>query len=156
MVYGPILERLARRRLHDATDADDAVQKTWLRAWQKRRSYGAGSDAARWLFTIHLRVCVDMIRARDRRRATQQAVEDLPGMPGTPDHEDPARMVSDREFCAHAVAGLAGPSEVPFEMYLRGFGASEIAKHLERDPAVVRQSLHRTKERLRQTFAHGR
>jgi len=48
----PDLLRFARSLTRDATQAEDLVQETYLRALAGWHSFRAGSDARRWLFTI--------------------------------------------------------------------------------------------------------
>jgi RNA polymerase sigma-70 factor (ECF subfamily) len=48
----PRLRRYARVLTGNPTRADDLVQDTLLRAWDKRRLWRAGSDLRAWLFTI--------------------------------------------------------------------------------------------------------
>jgi RNA polymerase sigma factor (sigma-70 family) len=48
----PRLRRYARVLTGDAARADDLVQETLARGWEKRRLWAAGSDLRAWLFTI--------------------------------------------------------------------------------------------------------
>ena len=48
----PRLRRYARVLTGDANRADDLVQDTLARAWEKRRLWHAGTDLRAWLFTI--------------------------------------------------------------------------------------------------------
>jgi RNA polymerase sigma-70 factor (ECF subfamily) len=48
----PRLRRYARVLTGDATRADDLVQDTLARAWEKRRLWQAGTDLRAWLFTV--------------------------------------------------------------------------------------------------------
>jgi RNA polymerase sigma-70 factor (ECF subfamily) len=58
----PRLKRLAQRMLGPETDADDAVQETWLRL---ARTGDDGIDnLGGWLTTVVSRVCLNMLRAR--------------------------------------------------------------------------------------------
>src|SRR6202165_4378758 len=48
----PRLRRFARVLTGDVKRADDLVQDTLARAWEKRRSWHAGTDLRAWLFRI--------------------------------------------------------------------------------------------------------
>ncbi len=48
----PRLRRYARVLTGDSFRADDLVQETLARAWEKRRLWAAGSDLRAWMFTI--------------------------------------------------------------------------------------------------------
>src|SRR5712692_10222984 len=60
------LQAVAYRMLGDLTEADDAVQESWLRL---SRSDTSGVQNLRgWLTTVVARVCLDMLRSRSSRR----------------------------------------------------------------------------------------
>lgn len=48
----PSLRAFARSLCRDASDADDIVQDTLLKAWAYRRNFQAGTNLRAWLFTI--------------------------------------------------------------------------------------------------------
>ena len=64
--------RFALSLTRDASDADDVVQETFLRAYRSWHTFQPGSDARRWLFTITRNV---FLRSRERERR-QVDVED--------------------------------------------------------------------------------
>ncbi|GAB3934263.1 sigma-70 family RNA polymerase sigma factor [Micromonospora vulcania] len=60
------LRAVAYRMLGSTSDADDAVQETWLRL---ARADPSGIDNPRaWLTTVVARVCLDVLRSRSARR----------------------------------------------------------------------------------------
>src|SRR5438093_10559795 len=60
------VQSMAHRMLGSASEADDAVQETWLRL---SRSDTRDIDNLRaWLTTVVARVCLDMLRSRKSRR----------------------------------------------------------------------------------------
>jgi RNA polymerase sigma-70 factor (ECF subfamily) len=60
------LRAVAYRMLGSVSDADDAVQESWLRL---ARTDGGGIENLRaWLTTVAARVCLDMLRTRAARR----------------------------------------------------------------------------------------
>src|SRR5919201_5256824 len=60
------LRGVAYRMLGSVSEAEDAVQETWLRL--NRSDTSAVSNLAAWLTTVVGRVCLDMLRARRGRR----------------------------------------------------------------------------------------
>ena len=64
----PRLRRYARVLTGNPASADDLVQDTLTRAWDKRQLWRAGSDLRAWLFTIMHNVHVNQ-RALARREA---------------------------------------------------------------------------------------
>lgn len=65
-------------------DAQDAVQKTFIKAWQQRRTLrGDGTDnECAWLYRIAYRTSLDMLRATKRAAAypTPEPLEQDPGI----------------------------------------------------------------------------
>ena len=65
LAHGGELLRYARRSLHDAQLAEDAVQETFARAWRSRSSFDPEVGSMRpWLFAIERRVIIDLSRKR--------------------------------------------------------------------------------------------
>lgn len=74
----PRLRRYARVLTGEATRADDLVQDTLARAWEKRLLWQAGTDLRAWLFTIMHNVFVNQ-RALARRDARTVSLDDDEG-----------------------------------------------------------------------------
>jgi len=64
--HRPHLRAVAYRMLGSLTEADDAVQDSWLRA--SRAGARDVDNLGGWLTTIVARVCLNMLRSRNRRR----------------------------------------------------------------------------------------
>src|SRR5215469_10417194 len=62
----PHLRAVAYRMLGDLTEADDAVQESWLHL--SRSDTSDVKNLGGWLTTIVARVCLDMLRSRESRR----------------------------------------------------------------------------------------
>jgi len=76
----PRLRRYARVLTGDAARADDLVQDTLARAWEKRRLWQTGSDLRAWLFTIMHNVHINQL-ALARRDAANVSLDADPGNP---------------------------------------------------------------------------
>src|SRR6266446_7018984 len=74
----PRLRRYARALVGDRYVADDLVQDTLERAWNKFYLWRPGSDLRAWLFTIMHNVFVN--QARRRRYEVEQAMDELPAI----------------------------------------------------------------------------
>jgi RNA polymerase sigma-70 factor, ECF subfamily len=74
----PRLRRYARVLTGDASRADDLVQDTLARAWEKRQLWRAGSDLRAWLFTIMHNVHINQL-ALARRDAANVSLDADPG-----------------------------------------------------------------------------
>src|SRR2546427_6306858 len=64
--YRTHLRAVAYRMLGSVSEADDAVQESWLRL--SRSDISGVENLGGWLTTVVARVCLDMLRARKSRR----------------------------------------------------------------------------------------
>src|SRR2546426_941767 len=64
--YRTHLRAVAYRMLGSQTEADDAVQESWLRL--SRSDTGGVENLGGWLTTVVARVCLDTLRSRTSRR----------------------------------------------------------------------------------------
>src|SRR5437763_14296973 len=82
------LRSVAYRMLGSATDADDAVQESWLRL--SRSDVSGVENLGGWLTTVVARVCLDMLRSR-RSRPEELTAADAAAAPA--EARDPADEV---------------------------------------------------------------
>lgn len=63
----PQLTSFCYRMLGSIDDADDAVQETYIRAWQRWNSFRQESSYKTWVYRIATNICVDKLRQAKRR-----------------------------------------------------------------------------------------
>ncbi|MFB9495977.1 sigma-70 family RNA polymerase sigma factor [Saccharothrix mutabilis subsp. capreolus] len=144
--HRPRLEAVAYRMLGSFADAEDAVQETWLR--YSRSSPSEVDNLAAWLTTVVSRVCLNVLRSRERRREALGVSVPDPVVSG-PD-EDVA--VADAVGLALMVVldALTPAERVAFVLHdLFAVPFEEIAGLVDRSPAAVRQSASRARRRVR-------
>lgn len=71
----PLLRTICRRRLRDATEAEDAVQDTLLTIHRVRESYNAARPFRPWLVAIAERRALDRGRSRGRRAGREVPID---------------------------------------------------------------------------------
>src|ERR1043166_324094 len=65
--YRPSLTGHCYRMLGSATDAEDAVQETIVRAWRRLDRFEGRSSVKPWLHRIATNVCLDTVSDNSRR-----------------------------------------------------------------------------------------
>jgi len=147
----PRLRAVAYRMLGSRSEADDAVQETWLRL--DRADAGAVENLTGWLTTIVARVCLDRLRAR-RSRLEDPVGDELPEqVVGIADHADPEQQALLAESVGSAllvVLDMLAPAErVAFVLHdIFAMPFDEIAPIVERSPGAARQLASRARRRL--------
>ncbi len=141
--------RLVRGMLRSDAEAEDVTQDAMLAVLTSLDRYSPREDArfAAWV----ARVATNTTRRRFRRRRPELTetgeLPDVPYEQAPPENEvDTAR---ERTALLHALAELApAEREIVSLRYGAELNASEIAKLMKLEPANVRKSLERTRERL--------
>lgn len=87
--YSPILIRAAWLYLADAHAAEDAVQETFLAAWDGAKRAGNHTSLKGWLLGILTNRCRKHIRAANRRRKREQRFRERNGTSETHGISDP-------------------------------------------------------------------
>jgi RNA polymerase sigma-70 factor (ECF subfamily) len=147
------LRAVAYRMLGSVSDADDAVQETWLRL--ARTDADAIDDLRAWLTTVVARVCLNMLRSR-RTRPETPLDEQLPDpIVGSPDTLDPEQevLLGDAVGLALQVVlqTLSPPERTAFVLHdVFGMPFEEIASIVARTPAAARQLASRARRRVRE------
>jgi RNA polymerase sigma-70 factor (ECF subfamily) len=147
----PRLRRYARVLTRDVHRADDLVQDTLARAWEKRRLWRVGSDLRAWLFTIMHNVYVNqaVLRRRDRESVSLE--------PNDGGHEISTRATQlDRVALNETLAQLAHlPAEQREVLMLAAVEElryDQIANVLSIPIGTVMSRLSRAREKLRRAL----
>ena len=154
----PRLRRYARVLTGDATRADDLVQETLARGWEKRRLWAAGTDLRAWLFTIMHNIFVNQraVAVRDAQNVSldgdgeSSAAWQLPVRAPQQAHVElieVLRQLSHLPPEQREVLVLAAVEEMRYE---------EIAAVLSIPVGTVMSRLSRAREKLRRAVSEPR
>ncbi|MCX3059810.1 sigma-70 family RNA polymerase sigma factor [Streptomyces beihaiensis] len=154
------LRSVAYRMLGSLSEAEDAVQESWLRL--QRAGSGPAADDVRnlsgWLTTVVGRICLDMLRTRASRREepldgtgagdTEIRLPDPVIRPADPARE--AELADSVGLALLVVLDTLAPAErlafVLHDMFAVPF--DELAPVVERTPAATRQLASRARRRV--------
>jgi RNA polymerase sigma factor (sigma-70 family) len=146
------LRAVAYRMLGSVSEADDAVQESWLRV---SRAGDADVENLRgWLTTIVARVCLDMLRSRKSRREEPLGPHVPEPIVSREDGVDPEHeaLLADSMGLALLVVlqTLSPPERLAFVLHdMFSVPFDEIAPIVGRSPAAARQLASRARRRVR-------
>lgn len=148
----PHLQAVAYRMLGSLSEADDAVQTSWLRL--NRADTSGVENLGGWLTTVVARVCLDMLRARKSRREESLDTHLPEPSASREDGGDPEReaLLADSVGLALLVIldTLEPAERLAFVLHdLFALPFEEIAPIVERSPTAARQLASRARRRVR-------
>lgn len=157
---------IALRWTGHRTDAEDAAQETFLRAYKALKTYSAERRAdlpvRPWLATIALNVCRNRARAAARRptERAERAEGDGATARNVASSPDRARSPSDEAEAAETAAELAAalrelPDSQRRAVVLHSAGGltyAEVARALDRPEGTVKADVSRGLQRLRSSL----
>ncbi len=150
--HRPHLRSVAYRMLGSLTEADDALQDAWLRV--DRAGAGEVDNLGGWLTTIVARVCLNMLRSRNRRReeSFEEHLPDPVVSPyGEPQPEEEALLADSVGLALLVVLDTLTPAErLAFVLHdMFGLPFDEIAPMVDRSPEATRQLASRARRRVK-------
>ncbi len=142
--YGNHLLRLCTLYLKDKTLAEDALQDTYIRAWEHRSSFEGRSGEKTWLTKIAVNVCKNMLRSPWNRRIEVKDFEELAGITKN-EYEQINRQID----VMNAILKLKEKYRIVILLfYYEELSAKEIAIVLAEKEATVLTRLKRAREKL--------
>jgi RNA polymerase sigma factor (sigma-70 family) len=149
----PRLRAVAYRMLGSLAEAEDAVQDAWLRA--SRADTSEVENLPGWLTTVVARVCLNMLRTRERRGEEPLDVhlpDPIIGPDSGHDPEHEAMLADSVGLALMVVLDSLTPAErlafVLHDMFAVSF--DEVAPLVDRSPAAARQLASRARRRVRE------
>ncbi len=135
--------------LGSASEAEDAVQESWIRLG--RTDVSAVENLRAWLTTVVARVCLDMLRTRTSRREAPLDVHvPDPVITRADDPESNAMLADSVGLALLVVLEALEPAErLAFVLHdVFGMTFDEIAPIVDRSPVAARQLASRARRRV--------
>jgi RNA polymerase sigma-70 factor (ECF subfamily) len=146
--HGARMKNLARNILGGQSDAEDAVQETFLKVQRNIASFRGQSAFVTWTFRILVNTCYDLRRSRVRRK--EHSHEEPEDAPKRPEPRAPVTHPSLRMALERALATLTRHQRDVFLLYeVEGFRHAEIATMLEITETASKNTLFQAKKNLR-------
>ncbi|HEV8263524.1 MAG TPA: sigma-70 family RNA polymerase sigma factor [Gemmatimonadales bacterium] len=153
LVHLDSLYRVALRLTNNASDADDLVQETMLKAYRAWHQYEKGTNAKGWLLTILRHAFINEYRRRTRHPETVDLDTIEPfAVFGEIQEEDPQGAFFDRIVDDEVLRAIDQLPEAFRETLVlsdvEGLSYQEIAKILEVPVGTVKSRLFRARQLL--------
>jgi RNA polymerase sigma-70 factor (ECF subfamily) len=148
---GARMRNLARNLLGSQSDAEDAVQETFMKVQRSIASFRGQSSFVTWTFRILVNTCHDLRRSRMRRKEFVPEEREDAAMPV--EARAPGGHPSLKLALERAIAALTQHQRDVFLLYeVEGFHHAEIAAMLEITETASKNTLFHAKKNLRQTL----
>src|SRR5579859_4226438 len=146
-LYGNRMKSVARNLLGSASDAEDAVQETFLKVQRSIGTFRAQSSFVTWTFRILINTCYDAGRSRMRKKeVTGDGTDESP----MPERRAPGAHPSLKLALERAMEKLSDHQRQIFLLYeVEGFRHAEIAGMLEITETASKNTLFQAKRNLR-------
>lgn len=141
------IERHLRRRVGDASLAEDLAQEVFLRAWQHAPAGLPELRLRAWLYRVATNVAIDALRAR---RPLDDALLLDPFCDAT---AAVAEDADERLAIEAALAQLPARERALVTLQFAGYGPTDTAALLETTPEAARKRLSRARDRFRRAYA---
>jgi RNA polymerase sigma-70 factor, ECF subfamily len=149
-LHGARMKNLARNILGSSTDAEDAVQETFVKVQRGIGSFRGQSSFVTWTFRILVNTCYDARRSRVRKKEVAADDEREDNAP-RPEPRAPSAHPSLRLALERALATLTRHQRDVFLLYeVEGFRHAEISEMLKITEAASKNALFQAKKNLRQ------
>src|ERR1700682_2574269 len=150
-LHGARMKNLARNILGSSTDAEDAVQETFLKVQRSVGSFRGQSSFVTWTFRILVNTCYDARRSRLRKKEVSATDEGDDATAPMPEPRAPVAHPSLRLALERALATLTRHQRDVFLLFeVEGFRHAEISAMLEITEAASKNALFQAKKNLRQ------
>ncbi|HIZ85382.1 MAG TPA: RNA polymerase sigma factor [Candidatus Coprenecus stercoravium] len=150
--YRQSVFRICIRILGDSDEAEDAVQETFVRAWQSLKGYDPHYSIATWLRTIACRLCYDVLRRRTRRRQYEQDA----CRQGSMDSGNPESLRMSRELESlfrKAASGLSPMQRTVFVLAeIEQLPSDEVRRITGWSAAQIKSNLYIARKKVRKTI----
>jgi len=146
-LHGKRMKSVARNLLGSTSDAEDAVQETFMKVQRSIATYRGQSSFVTWTFRILINTCYDARRSRMRKKeVTSEGTEESP----MPELRAPGAHPSVKLALERALAQLTKHQREVFLLYeVEGFRHAEIAGMLEITETASKNTLFQAKKNLR-------
>ena len=150
--YGPLISRIAMSYEADPTLREDLTQQIFLAVWQALPSYRGDSSLKTFIARVAQNRSISFVTKQVRQPRLAELPERLEA--DTPNPEEEAIELNEREMLLAATRRLPLPQREVIILVLEGFSYPEIAEMLDIAPNALALRLSRAKAALKSMLEH--
>ena len=148
--YQSQVYNLCYRMLGNASDAEEAAQETFLRAFSRLKTYDESRKFSSWLLSIGSHYCIDRLR---RRRFTWTDIDDVAPKLESPHHDERPEQVYLQTEMADEVQQMLGTLSPLYRTvlilrYYQHASYEEMGEILGVSESAVKSRLHRARKAM--------
>lgn len=148
--WGARMKSIAYNHLGNISDAEDAVQETFLKVHRAASTYSGEASFSTWMVRILINTCYDLLRKRTRR-PEETPIEEMPIERSSPSVDD-AKRITLRKL----LAKLPEQRCSVFTLFeIEGLSHAEIAQILGISETNSKWILFTTKKQLQEAWTSG-
>lgn len=133
--------RVAVNGCRNYTDAEDIVQNTFLKLWQKKDGFESDDHARRWLLRVAVNECNSLWRSPWKRKTS--SLEELV--------QEPVFTAPEKSSLYDAVKELPQKNRlIVYLYYFEDYSVKEVAQMMGLSESAVQNRLFRSREKLKE------
>ena len=145
--HGDRMKSIAFNHLGNVSDAEDAVQETFLKLHRSASTYNGESAFTTWMYRVLINTCYDGLRRR-QRRIQEAPIEDITYQRAGASVDDAKRMT-----LRNMLAALPEQRRTVFVLFeIEGLSHAEIARVLNISEGNSKWILFATKKQLQEQW----
>lgn len=149
--YGDRMKSIAFNHLGNISDAEDAVQETFIKVHRAASSYTGEASFTTWLYRILINTCYDLLRKR-RRRIREAPLDDVVAGNRAAHAVDDVKRMALRKLLSE----LPEQRRTVFALFeIEGLSHAEIAGILDITEGNSKWILFSTKKQLQEKWKAG-
>lgn len=146
--HGERMKSMAYNQLGNVSDAEDAVQETFLKVHRAASSYNGEAAFTTWLYRILINTCYDMLRKRNRR-IRETPIDDIVSESRAASAVDDVKRMALRKL----LSDLPEQRRTVFSLFeIEGLSHAEIAGILDITEGNSKWILFSTKKQLQEKW----
>ncbi|MCD6302972.1 MAG: sigma-70 family RNA polymerase sigma factor [Anaerolineae bacterium] len=148
--YQRPIYNLAYRMLGSPSEAEDATQETFLRAYTRLHTYDSSRKFSSWILSIGSHYCIDRLRRRRGKNISMEEIMSERWLPDDDPRPEQRALANEREALIQRMLQEVAPQyrEVLILRYWHDHSYEDIAEITHASVSAVKSRLHRARNAI--------